>query len=361
MDLSQKYIAVICNYELLPERVGGMDYFFWMFNEKCNEQGINVDWFFPNISYHGAYKTFNIIPANSCYLEKHVINHLQESTIKYSHIFTHFVELCTSFYKDLKALQSGQIVAVDHNPRPLNGYPFKKRLKKRVKGIFFSKYIDLFIGVSNYTSQAILRDFGSFLKHKTQTLYNGVVIKDIVPKTDERRRVNPRFLVVSHLRFSKGIQDLVGAVNLLSENLKPELKIDVFGYGPYRESLLKLIQQYGLENVFNFKGSQPNLKELYQNYDYMLQPTHMECFSLSILESLAANIPVVTTPVGGNTEVINHGRNGFIFEAKNLNELADLLETIIRGEKVINENTRKLIEDEFSIDFMVENYMKLLE
>ena len=32
----------------------------------------------------------------------------------------------------------------------------------------------------------------------------------------------------------------------------------------------------------------------------------MECFSLSILESLAANIPVITTPVGGNLEVVTN-------------------------------------------------------
>ena len=48
----------------------------------------------------------------------------------------------------------------------------------------------------------------------------------------------------------------------------------------------------------------------------MLQPTHMECFSLSILESFAANVPVITTNVGGNKEVIDEGENGYIFKAK---------------------------------------------
>lgn len=361
MDLSQKYIAVICNYELLPERVGGMDYFFWMFNEKCSNAGIKVNWFFPNIANHGDYRTFTIVPANGISLEEHVISHLRHSKIKYSHVFTHFVELCTSFFKDLKKLQPSQIIAVDHNPRPLNGYPLKKRVKKRIKGILYSKYIDTFIGVSNYTNQVILKDFGSFLKHKTITLYNGVITKDIIPKTGERKLVNPRFLVVSHLRFSKGVQDLIKAVSLLPVNLKRNLKVDIFGDGPYKETLLNLINHYELENIFSFKGSQPNIKELYQNYDYMLQPTHMECFSLSILESLAANIPVITTPVGGNVEVVKHGKNGFIFDTKNLNELARLLEAVLKGEKVISANTRKQIEDEFSIDLMVENYMKLLQ
>ena len=42
MGVNQQKIAVLCNYELLPERVGGMDYFYWMFDAKCKEQGIEI-------------------------------------------------------------------------------------------------------------------------------------------------------------------------------------------------------------------------------------------------------------------------------------------------------------------------------
>ena len=34
MGVKLKYIAIICNYELLEDRVGGMDYFFWAFNDN---------------------------------------------------------------------------------------------------------------------------------------------------------------------------------------------------------------------------------------------------------------------------------------------------------------------------------------
>ncbi len=64
MGVIRKHIAVICNYELLEDRVGGMDYFFWEFHHKCAEQQIAVDWFFPNKGRHGDYPIFNIVPAN---------------------------------------------------------------------------------------------------------------------------------------------------------------------------------------------------------------------------------------------------------------------------------------------------------
>lgn len=356
----RKHIAVICNYELHEDRVGGMDYFFWAFNNACLGQHIEVDWFFPNTSAHGDYAAFKIFPSENHRLEQYFLNHIKTQQVQYSYIITHFVELCTSFFANINKLQTAKIIAVDHNPRPLHGYPLKKRLKKRLKGVMYSKYIDAFIGVSNYTSQAILHDFGSFLNSKTKTIYNGVYMDTILPKTTERRRKNPKFLVVSHLRESKGIQDLIKAVSLLSEELKATLSIDIYGDGPYKSELLHLVSSHHLETNFNFKGSQSNLKALYQNYDYLIQPTHMECFSLSILESLAANIPVITTPVGGNIEVITHNKNGFIFETKNSQALSGLLADIIQGETYIIGNTRTLIEGEFSLDGMVKHHMKFI-
>ena len=361
MGVKPIHIAIICNYRLLEDRVGGMDYFFWRFQEACDEKQIKVDWFFPNLSSHGEYPKLNIISFSSnLSLEKSVLNYINANNIQYSYIITHFVELCTSFFTEIKKLQNSKIIVIDHNPRPLNGYSLKKRIKKRLKGIIYSKHINLFVGVSEYTTNAIINDFGSFLKHKTKTIYNGVLIGDIIPKTSLRRKVNPSFLVVSHLRYSKGIQDLIKAVSLLPDVLKEDLKIDVCGDGPYKEELFKQVAFFKLESIFIFKGNQSNVNELYQNYDYLIQPTHMECFSLSILESLAANIPVITTPVGGNTEVVTHNENGFIFETKNIEELSQLLSSIIKGDKYIETNARPLIADKFSVETMVKNHLNLL-
>src|SRR5690606_10572648 len=127
-----------------------------------------------------------------------------------------------------------------------------------------------------------------------------------------------QFIVASHLRESKGLQDLIEAVNLLEEPFKQKVAIDIFGEGPFMSRLKELVEQYELQPQIKFKGSTSQLPKLFQNYSYMLQPTYMECFSLSILESLAANVPVITTPVGGNLEVITHGSNGFIFSPKDI-------------------------------------------
>lgn len=359
MGLNKKKIAVICNYQLLPERVGGMDYFFWGFDKKCRENDIEVDWFFPNQSNHGYYLDLKIHSSQEENVENNFIYFCKKNKPEYTHIITHFVELCTPFFFKVKKLSNVEIIVVDHNPRPLNGYSLKKRIKKRIKGLLFSRYINVFIGVSKYTVNEILNDFGSHLKLKTRVIYNGVIFDTILSR-DNRSSLKPKFLVASHLRESKGIQDLIDAVHLLPSEIKNEIKIDVYGDGPYKNNLKEKIKNFSLEDCFAFMGSRANLNEIFYNYDYLLQPTHMECFSLSILESLAANVPVITTNVGGNEEVITNGINGFIIDVKDVKALTSILEDIYSGNKKIVINTRELIANSFSLSKMIDNHFIML-
>lgn len=359
MELNKSKIAVLCNYELLPERVGGMDTFFWAFDQKCKKSEIEVDWYFPNAATHGDYKILTIKYDANKSIEDFFLENISKTESQYTHIITHFLELCTPFFYKVKQVSKAKIIAVDHNPRPLEGYPLIKKIKKRFKGLLFSQTIDLFIGVSEYTVRELLKDFGKHIQPKTRVIYNGINTTEIEIRTN-RSYVKPTFLVASHLRQSKGIQDLIQAVALLPESIKKELKIDIYGDGPYKQQLLSLVEDLKLENCFDFKGSSAELKTIYCNYDYMLQPTHMECFSLSILESLAANVPVITTNVGGNEEAIIHNDNGYIFEAKNTKQLANLLQEVYLGNKKITVNTRKLIEERFTIDKMVSEYIQIV-
>lgn len=358
MDLISNKIAVLCNYRLLADRVGGMDYFFWAFDKKCKENGEAVDWYFPNYSAHGDYSKLTIFSSNDVAIEHFFLKNCKSK--KYSHIVTHFLEICTPFFKKVKHYSAAKIIVVDHNPRPIQGYPIKKQLEKKLKGLLYSRYIDVFVGVSAYTKRELIKDFGKRIAPKTIVVYNGVLIDSILQNTN-RKSIQPKFLVASHLRESKGIQDLIQAVSFLSNAIKNELVIDVYGDGPYKETLLQLIDEKQVANCFNFKGSVSNLHAVYANYDYMLQPTLMECFSLSILESLAANVPVITTNVGGNEEAVHSGENGYIYPVGNCVALKQLIESLWMGEKQINSFTREAIEQHFSIEKMVLNHFELIK
>ena len=92
----------------------------------------------------------------------------------------------------------------------------------------------------------------------------------------------------------------------------------------------------------------------------MILPSHMECFSLAILESLAANVPVIASNVGGNEEAISHGNNGYIFQAQDIQQLSQIIKDVFQGNKKITINTRTEIEQKYSLDVMVNQYFELL-
>lgn len=87
----------------------------------------------------------------------------------------------------------------------------------------------------------------------------------------------------------------------------------------------------------------------------------MECFSLLLLESLAANVPVITTTVGGNLEVVTNNENGFIFAPKDVSHLSNILKDIVVGKLKIGKNVNILIELEFNLQKMVDSHLDLLQ
>ncbi|WP_339653582.1 glycosyltransferase family 4 protein [uncultured Salegentibacter sp.] len=352
-----KNIAIVCNYTLNPARIGGMDRFFVAYDKACKAKGFQAKWFFSSGEYFRFYDKLDMEISSQCPLEEFFLEFQKENHWKFDIVITHFVELCTPFFKKIKQCDNPKIIAVDHNPRPINGFSLKKRWKNKIKGELYSQYIDVFIGVSVYTKRQILKDYGRKLNSKTEVVHNGIAVEEY----SKRKEINHgKFIVASHLRPSKGIQDIIKAVGLLKPNIRQDIKIDIFGEGPMEEKLKKIVKAENLENQIHFRGSSPKLPKLFKNYSYLLQPTYMECFSLSILESLAANVPVITTSVGGNLEVVENEINGFIFEPGNIQQLSEIICDILQNKKIIQKPVNTLIENKYYLEKMVADHLCLL-
>lgn len=351
-----QHIAVVCNYELKSDRIGGMDRFFRAYDKELKIKGCYVKWFFAGNNHPDFHSDLDVSLAGSEPLESFFTNHLRLKK-EYSVVVTHFIALCTPFFKKIKEKTPAYVIAVDHNPRPLEGFSFKKRIKNKVRGILYAPYTDHFVGVSQYTADAIIKDYGKALLKKTSVVYNGIDFKYYKKRSQKNYG---RFIVASHLRKSKGISDLIMAVGSLPDSVKEKMKIDVYGEGPLENEIKELVALNNLNGLIELQGSTSRLPELFQNYSYLIQPTYMECFSLSILESLASNVPVITTTVGGNLEIIKDSINGFIFEPKNTEQLMAVIQDIMTGKKGINQPVNNLIEERFNLEEMLSNHIKLL-
>ncbi|NNE32703.1 MAG: glycosyltransferase [Winogradskyella sp.] len=358
-----KRIAVVCNYQLKNNRIGSMDRFFIAFNKGCLDHGYVVDWFFPNSKNIELYSDVNFYSDDNSNIETLFLNHIKKTKANYNYVFTHFIELFTPFYKKVKHDFHCEIIAVDHMSRPINGFSFKKKLKRKIKFFMYGKYIDKVIAVSQYIKSQNLKDYSISLKSKIDVIYNGINLELYGTSHQSKAKASSKFnfIVVSHLVYEKGIQDMILALSKLENRIRKKITIDIYGEGIYKSALVDLVNAYNLEDVFIFKGSVDNLYSLYSNYDYMIQPTYMEAFSLSILESLFSSVPVITTTVGGNNEVVEHGINGYLFEPKNIEELKEILIDICDNKMSLEQsNIYEDIRSKYTLDIMVDNYLKLL-
>jgi glycosyltransferase involved in cell wall biosynthesis len=307
------------------------------------------------------YSELNIINAENKSIENFFLKYNFENNLKYDFVITHFTQLFTGFYKNIKKTTAAKIIAIDHNPRPIGGFSIKKKIKNKIRGVYYYKYIDKLIAVSKYSKINLLNDFGGCMSSKISVIYNGIDVYKYSKKNNFGG--NNNFMTASHLRETKGIQDLIDAVVLLESKLQKDLNIDIYGEGPYQNYLKNKVKIHNLEGVINFKGSVANLNEKYCKYDYLIHPSHGETFCYTVIESLASNLPVITTNKGGNVlgKVIE-GKNGFLFDFKDSIKLSKILKDILlKNISIPPGNYHSEIEDEFSIEKMVQNHLSYIK
>lgn len=352
-------IAVLCDYQLLPERIGGMDHFFWLFDEQCKQTGIDVVWFFPNEG-HGAYTKMQLIAANGQRLESCFLQHTQDTGARYDVVITHFLELCTPFFKKAAKATKARIIAVDHNPRPLGGYPFKKRLEKRLKGLLYARAIDTFVAVSDKMLHDLAQDFGRGCLKKTKVVHNGIELGKFAEKQDFSTHTH--FVTACHLRKEKGLQDLMAALSLIEAPLRARMRLDIYGYGPYESTLRLLADEFTKAGIVRFMGSVADLYTTYCQYDYLIHPSHGETFCYTVAEALQSNLPVITTHGEGNIlGLVNEGKNGFLFRPGDAISLAAILSAVLSSKKKVTQKTMAEVgKPALSIENMVHNYLELL-
>ena len=104
----------------------------------------------------------------------------------------------------------------------------------------------------------------------------------------------------------------------------PNIPLKIAGTGP----LLETLKQYNLANIewLGFKKGM-DLEQLIKNAMYVIVPSEWyENNPLSIIESMAMGVPVIGSNIGGIPELIQHQKNGFLFQVKSVSELEQIIE-----------------------------------
>lgn len=222
---------------------------------------------------------------------------------------------------------------------------------------FLKKYISVSIEVANYLKAK------GFPEEKLEVIYNGIEADkynflSVDGKEDLKNRLgipldNIVVSCVANLRPVKGHIFLIDALSILKELDFSALMI---GDGTLRDKLINYSLEKKLNDKVHFLGQRFNIPELLSITDIFTLPSLSEGMPLSIMEAMASGLPVVSTDVGGASELVVDGETGFLVPSGSPGLLAEKIKTLINDKNLRQEMGKKgqrRVKDNFDLKTMV--------
>ena len=169
-------------------------------------------------------------------------------------------------------------------------------------------------------------------------IYNGIDQPSLIETRKSSEKIRTQFEIpensavvgiVSNMnRPVKRVDLFVKAASIISQS-NPDVYFIVVGHGKYLPDLKSMAERFGIGNNVKFLGSHPDPLKIIPHFDIGVNTSDSEGFSNAVLEYMICGKPVVATNIGGNIEIIDEGRNGFLVPPGNAILLAQKIEYLL--------------------------------
>ena len=109
----------------------------------------------------------------------------------------------------------------------------------------------------------------------------------------------------------------------------------------------------GIDGSIFFPGWSNDIQTSLLGLDIFVLPSNWEGMPLAILEAMAMRLPIITSDIPGNADLIVNGINGLLFEANNSSDLADKIKLLIENPEIssgISSNALSDAHQKYSLD-----------
>jgi len=292
--------------------------------------------------------------------------------------------LCSSKAGTIGAL-AGKLAKIPNIIYRIGGWTFNDPWPKWKKKLYFwiekwsAEFKDIIITNSKSDQNQAIK-LGIKPKGKILAIYNGIDVNNLkfldekqarkelfkkIQKTNYQIQNTKIIGTIANLYPAKGLKYLIRAAYLLiNRGLNPNHEIlnitfMVIGEGQERKKLEKLIKRYRLENNFFLPGAIPDAYKYLKAFDAFVLPSLKEGFPWTILEAMAAEIPIIAAKVGAITEI----KPGILVEPEKPKQLVNAIERLLidsEPRRNFASRAKNKIEKEFSLDKMIETIKKTL-
>ncbi len=286
------------------------------------------------------------------------------------------------FFKGLRIAKKCDIIHAEFLPSGYAGLFIKKLTGKKLiitahgsdiytipKQGFFKKMLieiishsDSIITVSNENKKRLI-NLG--LKEDFITVIpNGVYLSMIKPKSPSKMKSYGSTLIwIGRMVEVKGLEYLLKATKRIID-IYPESQLMLVGDGPLKNSLENFARILAIDKNITFVGAIANeeIPKYLEQADIFVITSLSEGFPTVIPEAMAAGKPIIASDVGGISDAVKDGINGFLVKPRDVEQLAEKISyLILHPEERItmgNEN-RKSAEENYTWENIAKNTLKI--
>jgi glycosyltransferase involved in cell wall biosynthesis len=279
---------------------------------------------------------------------KHLLIEHQVSVVHTHNTYAHF-------YGAMAATLAGSPVLINTQ----HGRGCGAGWRAKTQFALANRRADAVVGVSADATR-LCRQQDWLSRGKTRTIWNGI---DTSRFSYAGPRPEPIAVAVGRLSPEKDFANLLHATALAVRDV-PDLRVRIVGDGQERGRLEQLSRSLGIERRLEFLGERSDVHALLRDVGFYVSSSRTEGISLTLLEAMAAGLPVLATRVGGNAEVVEDGISGRLVPAEDSAALASGIVAMCRDQAewtAMGQIGRARIERDFDINRMVRDYEQLYD
>lgn len=260
-----------------------------------------------------------------------------------------------------------RVIFTEHGRHYPDVISWKRRLANRV---VFDRLADRITGVCDFSARGLAEHDG-FSRSRIEVIENGIDLARYQTPVDRkalrlRLRLDParRYVAsVARLHPVKDHRTLLEAFSHVAQ-IASDVDLLLVGDGPLRSELEQQASALGIASRVCFTGLRDDVPDILAAIDVFTLSSLSEAASITLLEAMAAGVPVVVTDVGGNGEIIRDGLDGLLTPRGDARALADALTKVLSNRPFavsLGRSGAERVSSRYQLNRTIERYLKMYQ
>ncbi len=250
---------------------------------------------------------------------------------------------------------------------PLNGHSKAASLgwKGRMDYFLLSHIFSVVVAVSEQMKKVLVEQY-DFCKERVAVIHNGIEIPQGLPIGHQHDSSLDRSFRIGTAGRMVPVKDFPLFLEVAAEIKKKvaHARFSILGDGPLKEELIQKARALGLQDCVGFLPPQLDPFPYYRSLDLYLNTSIHEGIPLSVLEAMGCGKPIVAPRVGGITEIISSGEEGWLVKSRKSEQFARACVSLIQNQDLritMGEKAMKKVAACFGSRKMAESYRRLYQ